>query len=171
MQTLDVISVNIWQILISLANLLILFLLFKKFLYKPINNMLQKRREEIDGEYAAAENANAAAQSAKDELIARLDGAKAEAEDIVKQAADTATVRGDKIISDAKQQAEGIIKQAQVAAELEKKHAEDDIKTHIVDISTAISEKMLEREINADDHKALIDSVISKIGDDNDSNI
>ncbi len=171
MQTLDVISVNLWQILISLANLLILFLLFKKFLYGPVNKMLAKRREEIDGEYNNAESANKAAQSAQAELESRLANAKAEAEDIVKQAADAAASRGDKIILDAKAQAEGIIKQAKADAELTAKQAEADIKTHIVDISTAISEKMLEREINADDHKALIDSVISKIGDDNDSNI
>ncbi len=171
MLNLGIISVNLWQILISLANLLILFLILKKFLYKPVNNMLQKRREEIDGEYAEAEEANKAASMAKTELEARLADAKVEAEGIVKEAADVAAARGDKIIADAKMQAEGIIKQAESAAELERKKAKDDIKTQIVDISTAISEKMLEREINADDHTALIDSVIAKIGDDNDSNI
>ena len=33
-QTLDVISVNIWQILISLANLLLIFLILKKLLWR-----------------------------------------------------------------------------------------------------------------------------------------
>ncbi len=171
MQTLDVISVNIWQILISLANLLILFLLFKKFLYGPVNKMLAKRRDEIDREYSDAEAANQTAKAAKQELEQRLKNAKGEAEDIVKEAADIASARGDKIIADAKAQAAGIISQAEAAAELEKKRAEEDIKAQIIDVSTAISEKMLEREINADDHKALIDSVISKIGEENDSDI
>lgn len=171
MQNLDIISVNLWQILISLANLLILFLILKKFLYKPVNNMLKKRREEIDGEYDAAQKANMAAQSSKNELEERLQNAKVEAEGIVKEAADAAALRGEKIITQAKAEAEGIITQANAAAELELKKAREDIKTQVVDISTAISEKMLEREINADDHKTLIDSVIDKIGDDNDSNI
>ncbi len=171
MQNLGIISVNFWQILISLANLLILFLILKKFLYKPVNNMLQKRREEIDNEYAEAEASNKAASNAKAELEERLANANTQAEGIVKEAADAASIRGDKIVAEAKAQAEGIIKQAEAAAELERKKAKDDIKTQVVDISTAISEKMLEREINADDHKALIDSVISKIGDNNDSNI
>ena len=39
-QSLDIISVNIWQILISLINLLLLFLIIKKFLFKPVQNML-----------------------------------------------------------------------------------------------------------------------------------
>ena len=171
MQSLDIISVNLWQVLVSLANLLILFLLFKKFLYGPVNKMLDKRRAEIEGEYSEAENANAAAQSAKAELEARLSNAKLEAEGIVKEAADVANARGDKIIADAKAQAEGIVNQAEAAAELERKRAQDDIKAQIVDISTAISEKMLEREINADDHRSLIDSVIAKIGEENDSDI
>ena len=43
MQTLSIISVNIWNMLISLANLAILYWLISKFLYKPVKNMLEKR--------------------------------------------------------------------------------------------------------------------------------
>ena len=54
MQSLDVISVNLWQILISLANLLILFLIIKKFLYAPVKNILAKRESEIENRYSEA---------------------------------------------------------------------------------------------------------------------
>ena len=57
MQSLDVISVNLWQILISLCNLVIIFLVVKHFLYQPVRKMLKKRQETLDGEYAAALNA------------------------------------------------------------------------------------------------------------------
>ena len=43
MQSLDIISINIWQILISLCNLVLLFLILKKFLYKPVHNVLAQR--------------------------------------------------------------------------------------------------------------------------------
>ena len=48
MQNLDVISVNIWAILASLANLLILTLIIKRFLYKPVKKILDTRRAAID---------------------------------------------------------------------------------------------------------------------------
>ena len=51
MQSLEVISVNVWQILISFLNLTILFLIVKKFLFKPVNNMLAKRQSELDEKY------------------------------------------------------------------------------------------------------------------------
>ena len=109
MQPLDIISVNLWQILISLANLVILFLILKKFLYGPVTKMLDKRREEIDTQYSDAESAKENAQKKEAELTMRLDGAKTEAEAIVKEAADTAHSRGDKIIEDANKEAEQIV--------------------------------------------------------------
>ena len=57
MQSLEVISINIWSILISLANLCILYMLFKKFLYKPVKATLNARQEAIDAQYRAADEA------------------------------------------------------------------------------------------------------------------
>ena len=166
MQNLGIISVNIWSILISLANLTILFLLIKKFLYKPVMKMLDARRAEIDKDYSDAAFAKQSAESKDAELTNRLNNAKQEAENIVKEAADNAKVRGDKIVEDARNTADGIVRQAQLDAELERKRVNETIKEQIVDVSTALAQKMLEREINADDHKALIDDFISKIGDE-----
>jgi len=61
--------------------------------------------------------------------------------------------------------AQGIIRQAETDAELEYKKAVDGIKEEIVNVSEVIAEKLLEREINTDDHRSLIDSYIEKIGD------
>ena len=162
---MSIISVNIWQILISLANLVILFLILKKFLYKPVQNMLDERRAQIDSDYADAETARTSAEAKDAELTERLANAKAEAEGIVKEAADIAKARGDKIVEDARATADGIIRQAEEDAELERKRVGETIKEQIVDVSTALAEKMLEREVNADDHKALIDDFIDKIGE------
>ena len=65
MQSLEVISANIWQIIISLCNLVILFLLLKKFLYKPVREMLAKRKALIDGVYADADKAKSEALESK----------------------------------------------------------------------------------------------------------
>ena len=131
--------------------------------------MLEQRRNEIDKQYDDAANAKQSAEAKDAELTERLANAKSEAEDIVIEAADIAKIRGDKIIEEARATADGIIRQAEVDAELERKRTSESIKTQIIDVSTALAEKMLEREINADDHNALIDDFIDKIGEDNDS--
>ncbi len=168
MQNLDVISVNLWQILISLANLVLLFLILKKFLFKPVKNILEKRKSEIDEHYSAAEKAEKDAESSRNQWEEKLSGANAEATAIVQNAADKAKERADTIVSQAHDKAEGIIRTARTEAELERKKATDGIKREIVEVSSALSEKLLEREINTEDHKKLIDSFIEDIGDTND---
>lgn len=165
MQTLDVISVNLWDIVVSLCNLAILFFIFKKFLYKPVRTMLEKRQKSVDDKYAQADDALAKAESDKAEYENKLLSAKEDAQAIIKKATDTADERSKEIVSSAREEASLIINRAQSAAELEKKKAQQEIKGEIVSVSTLLAQKLLEREISEDDHKAMIDSFIEEIGD------
>ncbi len=168
MQTLDIISVNLWQIVISLLNLVILFFMVKKFLFKPVKDVLEKRQKEIESQYAAAKKAEIEANEDRAVWEEKLKTAEDQAVSILQEATDNAKKRTDKLISEAKERAEGIIRTAQSEAELERKNAAEEIKKEIVSVSGALTEKMLEREINNDDHRALIDSFIEKIGENND---
>ena len=165
MQSLDVISINIWQIVISLANLLLLFLILKKFLFKPVRNVLETRQQEVDEMYSSAAAAEESANANKALWDEKLKTANEKADAVIAEASQTAEKRGDKIIAEAKAKAENIVHQAETEAELQRKKAEAGIKTEIVNVSALLTEKMLEREINTDDHRTLIDSVIEKIGD------
>ena len=165
MQTLEIISVNLWQIVVSLLNLLILFLIVKKFLFKPVKKVLDTRQEKIDAKYSDAEIALNNARESERELNAKLSEAHKTADDILKEATLQAENRKDNIVKEAENEAGIIIRQAKINAELEKKKAEDDIKDQIVDVSSALTEKLIEREINTEDHRRLIDSFISEMGE------
>jgi F-type H+-transporting ATPase subunit b len=167
MQTLDIISVNIWQILISLCNLLIIFLVVKKFLFGPIQSVMKKRQAEIDEHYKTAEEAEKLALSAKTEFESKLAAADEEAASILKEATVRADRRGEKMIEEAKEKAAVIVRGSEAEAALERKKVKEGIKQEIVDVSTCLSEKILEREIKPQDHKKLIDSFISEIGEGN----
>ncbi len=164
MQNLDIISVNIWQILVSLANLVLLFLMVKKFLYKPVVIMLEKRQNEIERDYSIAEEAKKTAMSDKTRYEEKLQSARLEADIIIKNAVNTADERKNEIIAEAKERAGGIVRNAESEAELQLKKAEEAIKEEIVEVSSLLAEKMLEREVSADDHKSFIDSFINSIG-------
>ena len=85
----------------------------------------------------------------------------------MQEATDAARRRGDRMIAEARERADGIIRAAETEADLERQRAQDSIRQEIVAVSSVLAERMLEREINADDHRALIDSFIEEIGDDN----
>lgn len=166
MQALDVISINIWDILISLANLGILFWAVKKYLYKPVKDMMAAREEAIAAKYRAADEAKEAAKADQALYAEKLSGAQDEVDAMLEQAAVNATRRGERIVADAQDKADGIIRQAQTEAEMEKKKAQATIRREITDVSAALTEKLLGREMSADDHRAMIDSFLDGIGDE-----
>ncbi|MBR2916687.1 MAG: F0F1 ATP synthase subunit B, partial [Clostridia bacterium] len=146
MQSLDVISINLWDIVISLLNLIILFILVKKFLFKPVNNMIAKRQAEVDKVYSDAYEAKKEADADKEAWDEKMKTAKDEAQSLIDNAQSSAKHREERIVSEAREKAESIIRQAETQAELERKKAKDDIKKEIVEVSTALANKMLERE-------------------------
>lgn len=168
MQSLDVISVNIWQILISLCNLVILFLILKKFLFKPVQKVTQTRRAELDDIYSEAKAAQTRADMNEKEWSEKLAAVKAESDTIIKNANERAARRGEEIVSDAREKADGIVREAQTQADLEHKKAQAQIKKEIADVSSAISEKVLGREISEEDHRDLIERAIAEMGENND---
>lgn len=168
MQTLDVISINLWQMLASLCNLLIIFFILKRFLYQPVRKMLAQRKAMLDEQYEKAQTAQTEAEASRQAYAAQLAGAKAEAEQILQTATDQADRRAQRIVNEAREKAEGIVREAQTQAALEQKKAQAGIKQEIVDVSALLAAKMLEREINPADHRAIIDAAIAEIGEADD---
>ncbi len=165
MQNLDVISVNIWAILASLANLLILTLIVKRFLFKPVKKIVDARRAAIDNDYAQAQAARDQAEESRQNYEAAMAAAKQTSDQIIADATRTAEYRSNEIISEAREKATDIRRQAEADAVLERRKAEDDMKHEIAEVSTQLTGKLLQREINEDDHKKLIDSFLSDLGD------
>ncbi|MBR5524040.1 MAG: F0F1 ATP synthase subunit B [Clostridia bacterium] len=164
-QTLEIISVNLWQILISLANLLLIFLILKKLLWKPVKKVMDQRQAMVDDQFAAAAAAEEEANRDKAEWAARLATADAEADARIQSADETARRHGDRIVADARDKAQGILRQAETEAALERQKAEAGMKQEIAAVGAQLAEKMLEREINPEDHRAMIESFLDEMGD------
>ena len=163
MQSLSIISVNIWQILISFANLAILTWIVKKFLFKPVKKVLDTRRENIDSAYARANEAEAEAEEHRKNYAAAMTAARQTADQMISEAARDAERRGGEIESEAWERALEIRRQAEAEAQLEKKKAEEEMRREIADISTQLTGKLLEREIKPEDHRELIDSFLQEL--------
>ena len=167
-QTLDVISVNIWQILVSLANLVLLFLAVRKFLYKPVRKMLSRRQENIDKQYSNAEKALTEAEASREEMQKKLDEAHKTGSEIITNATAKADQRSGKIIEEAEKKAQDIVLRAEEEALSEKQKAYEDIKTEIASVSSLMAEKILGRAITDEDLEGMTAEMIDAIGESDD---
>ena len=162
---LEFVSIVPWTIIVQLVNLLLLFLLLKHFLFKPIQTILDKRASEIQQDYDDASKASAEAKALREEYETRMAEAKSEASEIVKAATRKAQTHGEEIVLDARNQANRMLEKADAEIEQEKKKAMNELKNEISGIAVDIASKVVEREINEKDHEALIQEFIKGVGE------
>lgn len=162
--TQALVSIGWWEIVVTMCNTLITFLIIKKFLFKPVRKMLAAREEEVQDMYAVAQKAQTEAESMRSEYTERLAKAKEEAAEIVSSATRRATVRSEEILKESSQQAAGMIKKAEASIEMERKKTMNEIKDEIADLSVMIASKVVERDIKEEDHERFIEAFIDKVG-------
>ncbi len=163
MENLKVISVNAWAIVLSLVNLVILTMILKRFLFKPVKKILDSRRAAIDEDYAQAKAAREEAEETRKNYEEAMAAAKITGDQIIADASRTAEYRSNEIVAQAREKASEIRRQAEQDAVLERKKAEDEMKHEIADVSTQLTGKLLQREINEEDHRKLIDSFLNDL--------
>ena len=165
MDNLSLVGVVPWEFIAQIATLLIQAALFKKFLFKPVQEIIAKRRGEVNAIYGDAEAARTAAEEEKEQYARLLQEAHAEAGRIVKTATDNAQAHSTALLQAAEAEAAGIKEKAFADIDREKKKAVNEIKDNISDMVVALAEKVVEKEIDADDQKDLIDKFMKEMGE------
>jgi len=159
MQVQELVGIVPWTFIAQICNLFIQMYLIKRFLFKPINEMLEKRRAAADAEITDAEAAKKEANAIKEEYEQNMQEAKEKANEILESARKTATLQSEKIVKEASEQAAALKNKA------EKEIAVNEVKGEIGGIAMDIAGKVIEREINEKDHEKLIDEFISNVGE------
>ncbi len=159
------VSIDVWTLIFTWGNLLILYLIMKKIFFKPVRKMMLDRETEIKELYDGAEKTQSEADAMKLEYEAKLENAKNEANEIVKSASHRAALKSEEIINDAHKEAASIIERADKQIEADKKTAENELKDELSGMAVSIAGKVLEEEIDPDKHKALIDRFIDEMGE------
>ena len=165
MGTQELVGIVPWTFVAQICNLFIQLWLIKKFLFKPISEVLEKRQKMTDDELKGAREAKEKADAMKKEYESSLSNAQAEAANIVSSAQKEAISKADKIVKDAEDQAAQVKARAEADIEQEKKKAINEAKDTIGGLAMDIAGKVVEKEINENDHKKLIDEFINNVGE------
>lgn len=161
----DLVTIDPWILLAQICNLFIQMLLIKKFLFKPIRDVLQKRKELADAEIESATKAKEEAEAMKSEYESSIQNAHEKANEIITTAQKSAQLKSDEMIREASQEAVAIKAKAEADIALEKRKAVNEIKDEIGSIAMEIAGKVIEREICEEDHTKLIDEFIENVGE------
>ena len=159
------ITLDGWTFVAQICNLMIQLVIFKKFLLKPIKQVIADRKAKADSEIADAQKLRTEAEAMKAEYEQNLQNACTEANQIVAAAQKTATARSEEIVGEARAQAAALKQKAEADIAQERKKAVNEVKDEIGGIAMEIASKVVEREIREEDHKDLIDEFIKNVGE------
>ena len=158
---LDFLSIDVGSIIFTLLNTLILFLVLKHFLFGRVHKFLENRQNEVSNIYKNADETLENANQLKSQYTELMAGAKEESAEIVQNAIKKAQRSSDEIVDSAKNEAQHIIEKANVETQRELKKAKAQLKDEISDMAMLMAEKIVQREINKDDHEKLINDFIN----------
>ena len=134
-----------------------------KFIWPPLMSAIEERQQKIAEGLAAADNAQKNLAQADAKVAEELKVARAKANEIIEQAHQRANALIDAAKADAI--AEGARQKALAEAEIEAaaNRAKEELRKQVSLLAVSGAEKLLKREINANDQKALIDELAAQL--------
>ena len=159
------IGVNFWTALFVLLNFLVLFFVAKKFLFKPVKEMIDSRQKEIDDMYAEADAAKANAEAMEAEYKSRLADAQETSDTLVKEAMARGKNREEEIVRQANREADAIREKATQDIAREKQKALNDAKDEISSIALEIAGKVIGESMDGEKQQKLVDNFLAELGE------
>lgn len=151
-----------WSIFEAVANVIILFVLLRIFLFKPINKLIDARTQSIQNDIDSAQKAREEAEELKQQYDDSISEAKEEANRIIMQAHDEAEADKAVIIRKSQEEAEEIVTAAGKAAENERRRVLQQAQTQIADLAIEAASKIVGANLDDDNNRRIVDDFLSE---------
>lgn len=159
-----------WNVIFTIINVLILYFGLRKFLIKPVTNIMEKRRKLIDGQFADAKKTTEEANGLKAHYEDALQQAHEESERIIEKARKTAQIEYEARVGAADKEAEKIIANAHRTIEIERDKTVKDLQTQIAGLAMLAAGKVLGEADAATQNQLMYEQFLAKTGGLNDTN-
>lgn len=151
-------------VLAATINFFIFFFIIKKFFYKPTVAVISARQTEVETALNHAKEEESRLETLRLEQEEKVQKYKEEGEVLIEAYKEKAERVSRDIITEAKKECEVLRARNKQEIEREKRKAESEMKDQVVDLSLVLAQKALEKKMDEEDHKRLIDDFISKVG-------
>lgn len=157
------------NLVFTIINLLVLYLLMKKFLFGPIIKVMDVRKAMIDQQFAGAKEQEDQAKALKEQYEGALKSAREESFQIMEQAKKEAKAQADKTVEDTQAKVSAMLVKAQEDINTERENAMRQMKDDVASLAMEAAGKIIGKNSGADQDLSLYDQFIEKAGDPDDS--
>lgn len=153
------------QLVFHMIMVLVLFFVLGKLLFKPVQKILEKRKETVEGQIEGAKKDQETAKALREEYEAKLQNANEERERILAEAYKTAKKREEVILEEAQQEAALIKERTRKDLEREQAKARDELRKETVQMAVMLAQRFVSASIRPQDQNALIEEALAGVED------
>ncbi|ADU50290.1 ATP synthase F0, B subunit [Thermaerobacter marianensis DSM 12885] len=151
------------ELIWAFINFFVFVILMTVFFWRPMLELLDRRREEIEANLAAAERAREEAARSEAEYRQRLAAAQREAQSILERATQLAEEERQQRLEAARREAEQLLERARATIEREKEQAIAALRREVADLTLLATERVLGRALDADDQRRLVAEAVEEV--------
>ena len=153
----------------TIINLVVLYLLLKHFLIGPVMNIMEQRKLMIEEGFRNAQTAQDDANRLKQEYETALSGAKQESVQLIEDARKSAKAEYDRIIIEAGEKADTMLESAKESVRVEREQTMKELKSQIAALAAASAAKIISGNADEKESQDLYDQFLKEAGE-NDGN-
>jgi F-type H+-transporting ATPase subunit b len=139
--------------------------LLKKVAFPPILKGMKKREETIKQQLEEAQKTKKEAENLLEDYRRQLAEARSEAQKIINEGKSLGENMRKEIVQKAQAESNQIVKRAQEEIELQKQKAILELQEKIADLSIMAASKIINKSLNTEDNRRLVEEYVSKVGD------
>jgi F-type H+-transporting ATPase subunit b len=149
------------DLVISLINIAVLFILLRLILWKHVYRYLSERAKRVRMELDDAEDMRLNAQTLKQEYEEKIEKIETQGRDMIRESQIKATEASDEILEEAHEKAGALIAEARAIIEDDKQKAILEAHHDIAQLATDMAARILKREVSPDDSKYAVEQFFS----------
>ena len=162
MKAFDALGINIPSLLAFAINFILLLILLRVTLYKPVLKMLDERRRRIQESLTAADSAAESARESEARVQEQIRAAQIQGQEVVANAQQIAQRIQDDAARDAQVRGQQIIEQAQATIRQETETARAELQRQFADLTILAAEKVINQSLDRQSHLRLINEVLAE---------
>ena len=151
------------ELIVGLVAFLILFFFTWKWILPRFRQLLDERREQIQGELERAETTRREAEKLQEEYRAQLAGAREEANKVIEEARATAEQLRRDLQAKAEEEAQATVARAQDEIRSERDRAFQELRAQVGSIAVELAERVVGESLDEQAHQRLIDEFIDEV--------
>jgi F-type H+-transporting ATPase subunit b len=155
-------GVNLPLLVVFIINFIVLFVLLRIFLYKPVLKMLDERSKRTKEEMELAEATKKEYEQAKTEVQKQIEKGRQEAQAIIAQTMQIGERLKEESRQEATKQAQVIVDRTRAELEAERDKIVENLRKEFVDISISAAEKVIKETLDKEKHRKLIEETLQE---------